>query len=135
MGTVTRPELSEKNPYWISRHRYYELKHFCLQYSEWKENYISIDGMPSKSGSIAEYVDGGKIANITAVIAETRLYYRDRMEMVENAAMKAGDDLGKLLLKAVTEGLSYETVSPPCCKEVWYVIYRRFFWILDKARK
>lgn len=33
MGTTIRPELSEKNPYWIERHRYYELKHFCLQYS------------------------------------------------------------------------------------------------------
>ena len=26
MGTTIRPELSEKNPYWIERHRYYELK-------------------------------------------------------------------------------------------------------------
>ena len=32
MGTQIRPELSEKNLYWIDRHRYYELKHFCLQY-------------------------------------------------------------------------------------------------------
>lgn len=26
MGTTIRPELSEKNPYWIERHRYYHLK-------------------------------------------------------------------------------------------------------------
>lgn len=32
MGTTLRAELSEKNPYWIEKHRYYELKHFCLQY-------------------------------------------------------------------------------------------------------
>lgn len=32
MGTNIRPELSNKSPYWIERHRYYELKHFCLQY-------------------------------------------------------------------------------------------------------
>ena len=37
MGTTIRPELSEKNPYWIERHRYYELKHFCLQYPIWKK--------------------------------------------------------------------------------------------------
>ena len=24
MGTTIRPELSEKNPYWIEKHRYYE---------------------------------------------------------------------------------------------------------------
>lgn len=30
MGTTIRPELSEKNPYWIEKHRYYELKHFVF---------------------------------------------------------------------------------------------------------
>lgn len=30
MATEIRPELSEKNPYWIGKHRYYELKHFCI---------------------------------------------------------------------------------------------------------
>lgn len=29
MGTTLRAELSEKNPYWIEKHRYYELKHFA----------------------------------------------------------------------------------------------------------
>ena len=28
MGTTIRPELSEKNPSWIDRQRYYDLKHF-----------------------------------------------------------------------------------------------------------
>ena len=27
-----------ENPYWIERHRYYELKHFCLQYPIWKKH-------------------------------------------------------------------------------------------------
>jgi hypothetical protein len=39
------------------------------------------------------------------------------------------------MLLAVTEEVSYEHISPPCCKEVWYAAYRRFFWLLDKARK
>lgn len=41
MGTVIRPETSKKNKYWIPRHRYHELKHFCLQYPEcmsWCQN-------------------------------------------------------------------------------------------------
>ena len=41
MSTDIRPEVSVKNKYWISRHRYYELKHFCLQYGEWKQAYNS----------------------------------------------------------------------------------------------
>ena len=30
-----RTTVSKKNKYWISRHRYLELSHFCAQYNEW----------------------------------------------------------------------------------------------------
>ena len=43
MATVLRPELSSKNKYYIDKHRYYELKHFCLQYPEWKKSYSAFD--------------------------------------------------------------------------------------------
>lgn len=139
MGTVIRPELSVKNRYWLSKHRYYELYHFCLQYPEWKKNYISLDGFLSKSGSIVENTGVHDTANPTAAFAEARLYYRERMEMVEKAAKEAADDLYLLLLRAVTEGISYDHLNAqeriPCCKDVWYMMYRRFFWLLDKARK
>ena len=45
MATEIRPELSEKNPYWIGKHRYYELKHFCLQYPIWKKAYNALLGL------------------------------------------------------------------------------------------
>ena len=48
MGTTIRPELSEKNPYWIEKHRYYELKHFCLQYPIWKKAYLALDGLAKR---------------------------------------------------------------------------------------
>ncbi len=135
MGTMIRPKVSNKNTYYISKHRYYELKHFCLQYPEWQNSYISIDGLPSKSANVGEIRKGGHTSNPTAMYAEARLYYKDRMYMVETAAKEAAGDLAQLLLKAVTEGLSYNTITPPCCKEVWYTAYRRFFWLLDKVRK
>ena len=43
MATVLRSELSPKNKYYIDKHRYYELKHFCLQYTEWKKSYSAFD--------------------------------------------------------------------------------------------
>ena len=58
MGTTIRPELSEKNPYWIERHRYYELKHFCLQYPIWKKAYAALDGL-SRRPSDMEVFSGG----------------------------------------------------------------------------
>lgn len=41
-------ELSERNPYYISKHRYYELKHFCLQYPEWEEAMAILNGWKSR---------------------------------------------------------------------------------------
>lgn len=37
MGTTIRAQISEKNKYYIDKHRHYELKHFCLQYPNWKK--------------------------------------------------------------------------------------------------
>lgn len=42
MGTVIRAEISKKGKWWISKHRYYELKHYCLQYKEMKEELESL---------------------------------------------------------------------------------------------
>lgn len=50
MSTTIRAEVSKKNPYWIEKHRYYELKHFCLQYPIWKQAYLSLSGLSSKPG-------------------------------------------------------------------------------------
>ena len=50
MSTLIRPEISKNNEYWIPRHRYYELKHFCLQYREWVKIVNSLDSkLPSTS--------------------------------------------------------------------------------------
>lgn len=135
MSTTIRPEVSERNTFYISRHRYYELKHFCLQYPEWKASYHAVDGISSRSASLREKISEGSTSDPTAMYAEIKLYFSERMEMVEKAAMTAGGNFSDLLLKAVTEGWSYERMCPPCCKEVWYTAYRRFFWLLDKARK
>ena len=62
MGTVIRAELSENNKYWISKHRYYELKHFCLQYPIWKKAYAAINDSPG-SASIIEMSPCTNLAN------------------------------------------------------------------------
>ena len=140
MSTDIRAELSTKNQYWISKHRHYELKHFCLQYCEWKRMYTSLDGLSSHSIIVSRSGKNGSISDPTSQIAEARLYFRERMEMVEKAAKDAGGEIvGRLLLSSVTEELSYEHLRAqagvPCCKDTWYVVYRRFFWMLDKARQ
>ena len=110
MGTTIRPELSEKNPYWIEKHRYYELKHFCLQYPIWRKAYSVLDGYANPPKDSASFV-------ITSTLGDPTEY----------------------ILKAVTEGWSYDILKArleiPCCKDVYYELYRRFFWLLNKERK
>lgn len=53
-----KPELSPKNPYHLSRHRYYELKHFCFQYKEWKKALALLDGWQSYGDEVGGIVKG-----------------------------------------------------------------------------
>lgn len=132
MSTKIRPEVSKKKEYHVSKERMYELQHFCRQYYEWLEEYRNlnsyaktiIDGMPKNKG----------LSNPTEETAEKMRYYRSRIEMVEHCCKTVGDDLWLYLLKGVTEGLGYPIVNPPCCKETYYEMYRKFFWYLDKER-
>ena len=61
MATEIRPELSEKNPYWIGKHRYYELKHFCLQYPIWKKAYNALLGLSSRPNDLDIFVKSGQV--------------------------------------------------------------------------
>ena len=82
MGTTIRPELSEKNPYWIEKHRYYELKHFCLQYPIWRKAYSVLDGYsnPPKDLASVRYM----ISNNTSTCQDCggKLKYYDKVRRI-----------------------------------------------------
>lgn len=138
MGTTIRPELSEKNPYWIEKHRYYELKHFCLQYPIWRKAYSVLDGYANPPKDSASFVITSTLGDPTAKCAMAKTYYSERTDMVERVAEQTDRELAEYILKAVTEGWSYDILKArleiPCCKDVYYELYRRFFWLLNKAR-
>lgn len=138
MATQIRPELSIKNKYHIDKHRHYELKHFCLQYPEWKRTYAEFDN----AGIAATTFDRMPSSNLpgdptaTRALAKARLV--ERIKMIEKIAKEADEYLHDYILKAVTEGLSYTYLKSrldiPCGKDMYYDRYRRFFWLLSKAR-
>jgi len=138
MGTVIRPVLSEKNKYWIERHRYYELKHFCLQYPEWKKMYVGLEGFSKKASELTTRTNINLHGNPTEKCAISKAFYSDRISMVEDAASRTDEFIGDYILKAVTEGLSYDYLKTkldiPCSRDTYYDRYRRFFWLLDKER-
>ncbi len=138
MGTKIRPELSTKNQYWIEKHRYYELKHFCLQYPIWKKAYLALDGLAKKPSKLVAFSKGAETSSPTERCVEARLFYATKMEMIEQTAMATDPDLARYILKGVTEGISYDHLKArldiPCCKDAYYELYRRFFWLLNRKR-
>lgn len=135
MGTVIRSEVSKNNPYYISKHRYYELKHFCLQYPEFKRKY----------NDLCEKIPGGLIRiNFDSPMQtdknlEVRRGYLEKMDMIEKCAKATDPVLGDYIFKAVTKGLTYSYFRMhdgiPCGRDMFYQMYRKFFYILDKQQK
>lgn len=135
MATVIRAEISEKNKYWIDKHRHYELKHFCLQYPNWKRAYGELDGFAGRGNDGFRNSAPG---DPTGKVVEMRNLYLDRMDLVRRISFEADPDLATYIFRAVTEGLSYTYLKTklaiPCGRDMYYDRYRRFFWLLSKAR-
>ena len=140
MATVIRPELSSKSEYWIDKHRYYELKHFCLQYNAWKRAYADIDGFARTSAinSIGSTGFSGDISDVTSKHAMLKSIMSRRIDLIEGTAMATDPTLYKYIIKAVTEGLSFTYLKTkldiPCGRSTYYKLYRKFFWLLHEAR-
>ena len=132
-----RPEVSRRNPYWINKNRYYELKYFCLQYNDWRKEYSNLNGYPEHSCSVIT------VNNQTAGYTEDnillrRLHLKGLMDLVAETCNEASPELGVYIFKGVTEGRSYEYLKTkleiPCGRDMYYDRYRKFFWLLDRKR-
>lgn len=137
MSTTIRPEPSPKNRYWIDKHRYYELKHFCMQYPLWKKQLMQLSAL--NSISIVETGDkSNSIARPTEDLAEKIAALTLKIDMVNKAAKDTDKIYGVYIFRAVVDGYSYEAIKMrydlDCSKDKYYDLYRRFFWLLDKAR-
>ena len=139
MATVIRPVISEKNKYWIDKHRHYELKHFCLQYPNWKKLYAKFDDISTPLSMIERVPTSNIPGDPTAKRALMKTYYAERIELLEKVAFETDKCLHTYILKAVTEGLSFTYLKTimdiPCGKDMYYDRYRRFFWLLSKTRE
>ena len=138
-----RTEISRKNKYWIPKHRYLELKNFCLQYNEWVkdlENH-SMDAIPS--GISYDKMPGGSgTGDPTAQIAIARADYDSapsKIQLINRTAYEADPALAKYIIWNVTEGVPYwklrQAHQIPCSKNTFSNRRRKFFWILSKKRK
>ena len=99
-----------KTEFTLSKHRFYELKHFCLQYGEWKELYFDADGWSGKGDTTSR--DGIKRAEIIKYI-----------KLIEECAELTGVDI---LALVTTPGISIPAER--------IYDYKKFFWLLSRRR-
>ena len=138
MGTVIRAAISEKNKYYIDKHRHYELKHFCLQYPMWKRKYAGLGNLSVVSQFGEKVPTSNKLGDPTGTCAVMKVQLLEKIELVERIAKEADNEIHEYILKAVTEGLSFPylktNLNIPCGKDMYYDRYRKFFWLLSNER-
>lgn len=137
MSTLIRPEISKKRSEWISKHRYYELKHFCLQYQEWKAKiseatYLRGNLITKGADKQIEFADP-----VHDYVSAIDIYQRN-IEIVEASCEAADSELYGYLLEAVTKGITWNYLryvkNIPCGRSKFYKAYRKVFWNLDKLK-
>lgn len=122
-----RSKISKKNVFYLSPHRYYELKHRCLQYKEWTDGVQNIINETDHSNDPT----GNKAIKIDILI--------EKMGQVEKSAELTDPILKNYILKNVAYGLSYSCIRArteiPCSRDIFYDLIREFYWRLDKLAK
>ncbi|MBO7450699.1 MAG: hypothetical protein J6U54_10045 [Clostridiales bacterium] len=128
MPSATQAVVTKKNPFWLPKNRYYELKYFCLQFWDWQKRRAQLDGMATRENR-----------EPTEQEAIERAELSEKIQKVMTCCTLAAHQYDEILLTGVTKGLSYDAMSVkkvlPIARDAYYVIYRKFFWILDSSRK
>ena len=136
MATTIRAELSTGSEWHVDKHRYYELKHFCLQYPDWKRAYSKLVYLSTSNSLDEAKRHKDQLVSPMDHILEERLLLRKKIDLVEVTASMSAGEIASYILTAVTEGLSFPHIKArleiPCGKDMFYDRYRRFFWLLDR---
>lgn len=134
MSTDIRPEVSKKKDYWIPKHRYYELKHFVMQYPEWMEYLANTNGLVKGTRTDEDKVQLGAVSDPTWLAVERRAHYIWAMRLVEHTAELTDPKYGKIIMDHLIKEDGYNNVkdSIKLSRSEYYRLYRKFFWILDQ---
>lgn len=106
--------------YELPVHRYRELKHFCLQYHDMKEEVerLSHDGIDKKK------------EDVTAKTATKLSDLKYAIKLIETTAFDLGKFPGEKILEIVTEDKSIGSVCPDDKVTCEYYV-RKFYWMLS----
>lgn len=139
MSTTIRPEISKNKEYYIDRERFYELKHFCRQYPNWKKEYLNL-----RNEIVQNVKREGDIKTISGLSRKTEdlavkmAYISEKIDLVDSIISDLDELLSKWIFLAVTEGFSYDYLRVKLgmkhSKGSFYNEFRKFFWILSEKR-
>ena len=128
MAKATQAVVTKKNQFWLPKNRYYELKYFCLQFWDWQKRRAQLDGMATRENR-----------DPTESEAIERAELSEKIQKVMTCCKLAAHQYDDYMLTGVTKGLSYDTMAAkkvlPMSRDAYYVLYRKFFWLLDSSRK
>lgn len=122
--------------YDISKHRFYELYHYCLQYKEWKDE-LKFTTDSVKGVIITDMPHGSGTGDPTSNLAIRRAELFGRCKTIEETAKEADAELWEYLLKGITdENASYtylrQVMNIPCGKNYYYEKRRKFYYLLSR---
>ena len=130
-------DLRLLSKYDISRHRYRELKEFCLQHDEKKSKLNQIYTLSSAPSDVP--VMGGLPGRPTENKALRAQQLKADIDLVEICLKEAcEEDVGLLekLTLNVTRGLGYDSLGyVPSGARQFYRLRKKFFFILDEKKK
>lgn len=130
------PNVRPVSKYGISKHKFLQIYHFCMQYNEWKDE-LKYKTETVKCVGVSDMPKGSGDGNATEDLAIRRAMLCRNCELVEHTCIEADPDIFQWLLKAVTnEGISYtylkECMDIPCGKKMYYDRRRKFYWLMSK---
>ena len=125
-----RSRFSKKNKYYISRHVFLTVYHYCLNYNDWVQAYNDAAGLHSKSQDTVSPGTGDPTASQAMKLAD--LF--QRIETIRQTAFSAEPDLNPWLLQYVTnEGMTFDKLKAkgmPCERDMFYDRRRKFYWMM-----
>lgn len=126
--------MNEKK-YDISKHRFLELYHFCMQYNEWQDE-LRYKRDTVRSIGITDMPVSHSNGDATAALATRRADLSHKCEIIEQTAIEADPDIYQYIIKGVTtDYASYRYLKTvmdiPCGKDMYYDRRRKFYWLLS----
>lgn len=117
--------------YNISNNRYKELEYFCRQYPEKIQKLNSICSISSiKYGSISSTSIGDR----TGEEAQKRIELTKDIQIIEECAKEASEELYSYIIKNVCFEVPYERLNIPVSRTSYFRLRRKFFYILSKNK-